>query len=147
MLMSPISVAQYIDLNTDKFDIVIFDEASQMPTSEAVGAIARGKALVVVGDPKQMPPTSFFSTTQVDEEEADIDDMESILDDCISLSMPSRYLTWHYRSKHESLIAFSNAQYYDGKLFTFPSVDDRVSKVQLVKVDGSYDKGHTRSNR
>ena len=147
MLMSPISVAQYIDLNTDKFDIVIFDEASQMPTSEAVGAIARGKALVVVGDPKQMPPTSFFSTTQVDEEEADIDDMESILDDCISLSMPSRYLTWHYRSKHESLIAFSNAQYYDGKLYTFPSVDDRVSKVQLVKVDGSYDKGHTRSNR
>lgn len=147
MLMSPISVAQYIDLTAEKFDIVIFDEASQMPTSEAVGAIARGKALVVVGDPKQMPPTSFFSSSQVDEEEAEFDDMESILDDCISLSMPSRYLTWHYRSKHESLIAFSNTQYYEGKLYTFPSVDDKVSKVRLVHVDGTYDKGNTRCNR
>lgn len=146
MLMSPISVAQYIDLDAEKFDLVIFDEASQMPTSEAVGAIARGKALVVVGDPKQMPPTSFFSSSQVDEEEAEFDDMESILDDCISLSIPSRYLTWHYRSKHESLIAFSNSQYYNGKLYTFPSVDDRVSKVRLVQVNGSYDKGRTRSN-
>ena len=106
MLMSPISVAQYIDLNSEKFDLVVFDEASQMPTSEAVGAIARGKALICVGDPKQMPPTSFFATQQVDEEESDIDDMESILDDCITLSMPSHYLSWHYRSKHESLIAF-----------------------------------------
>lgn len=147
MLMSPISVAQYIDLNAEKFDLVIFDEASQMPTSEAIGAIARGKALVVVGDPKQMPPTSFFSSSQVDEDEAELDDMESILDDCISLSMPSRHLTWHYRSKHESLIAFSNSQYYDGKLYTFPSVDNRVSKVRLVRIDGSYDKGRTRSNR
>lgn len=94
-------MAQYIDLDAEKFDLVIFDEASQMPTSEAVGAIARGNALVVVGDPKQMPPTSFFSSSQVDEEEAEFDDMESILDDCISLSIPSRYLTWHYRSKHE----------------------------------------------
>lgn len=146
MLMSPISVAQYIDLDAEKFDLVIFDEASQMPTSEAVGAIARGKALVVVGDPKQMPPTNFFSSSQVDEEEAEFDDMESILDDCISLSLPSRYLTWHYRSKHESLIAFSNSQYYNGKLYTFPSVDDRVSKVRLVQVNGSYDKGRTRCN-
>jgi len=147
MLMSPISVAQFIDLNAPKFDLVIFDEASQMPTSEAVGAIARGKALVVVGDPMQMPPTSFFETSMVDEEEAELDDMDSILDDCITLSIPSRYLTWHYRSKHESLIAFSNAQYYEGKLYTFPSVDDRVSKVTLVQVEGTYDKGHTRSNR
>ncbi|WP_294607171.1 DUF3320 domain-containing protein [uncultured Bacteroides sp.] len=146
MLMSPISVAQYIDLDAEKFDLVIFDEASQMPTSEAVGAIARGKALVVVGDPKQMPPTSFFSSSQVDEEEAEFDDMESILDDCISLSIPSRYLTWHYRSKHESLIAFSNSQYYNGQLYTFPSVDNRVSKVRLVQVNGAYDKGRTRSN-
>ncbi|WP_337940247.1 C-terminal helicase domain-containing protein [Parabacteroides sp.] len=61
--------------------------------------------------------------------------------------MPSRYLTWHYRSKHESLIAFSNAQYYGAKLYTFPSVDDRISKVRLFRVDGSYDKGRTRSNR
>ncbi|MBP5643058.1 MAG: DUF3320 domain-containing protein, partial [Bacteroidales bacterium] len=147
MLMSPISVAQYIDLNNDKFDLVIFDEASQMPTSEAVGAIARGKALIVVGDSKQMPPTSFFSTTQVDEDEADIDDMESILDDCITLSLCEHQLNWHYRSKHESLIAFSNSQYYGNNLLTFPSVDDRIAKVRLVPVEGVYDKGHTRSNR
>ncbi len=146
MLMSPISVAQYIDLNSDKFDLVIFDEASQMPTSEAVGAIARGKALIVVGDSKQMPPTSFFTSTQVDEEEADIDDMESILDDCKTLSLREYYLSWHYRSKHESLIAFSNSQYYDNRLFTFPSVDDQMTKVRLVPVEGVYDKGRTRSN-
>ena len=146
MLMSPISVAQYIDLNSEKFDLVIFDEASQMPTSEAVGAIARGKALIVVGDSKQMPPTSFFSTTQVDEDEADIDDMESILDDCKTLSLREYYLSWHYRSKHESLIAFSNSQYYDNRLFTFPSVDDQTAKVKLVPVEGVYDKGRTRSN-
>ncbi len=146
MLMSPISVAQYIDMDGEKFDLVIFDEASQMPTSEAIGAIARGKALICVGDPKQMPPTSFFTTQQVDEDEAEIDDMDSILDECITLSMPGHYLSWHYRSKHESLIAFSNQQYYEGKLHTFPSTDDRKSKVSLVQVEGTYDKGHTRSN-
>lgn len=147
MLMSPMSVAQYIDLDAEKFDLVIFDEASQMPTSEAVGAIARGRTLVVVGDPKQMPPTSFFASSQVEEEDVDMDDMESILDDCIALSMPSKHLTWHYRSKHESLIAFSNNNYYDGRLFTFPSVDNRRSKVTLVRIKGTYDKGRTRSNR
>jgi len=146
MLMSPISVAQYIDLNAEKFDLVIFDEASQMPTSEAVGAIARGKALIVVGDSKQMPPTSFFTSTQVDEEEADIDDMESILDDCITLSLCEHQLNWHYRSKHESLIAFSNSQYYGNDLLTFPSIDDHTAKVKLVPVNGVYDKGRTRSN-
>ena len=146
MLMSPISVAQYIDLNAEKFDLVIFDEASQMPTSEAVGAIARGKALICVGDSKQMPPTSFFSSNQVEEEEADIDDMESILDDCITLSLCEHQLNWHYRSKHESLIAFSNSQYYGNNLLTFPSIDDHVAKVTLVPVNGVYDKGRTRSN-
>ena len=147
MLMSPISVAQFIDLNWPKFDLVIFDEASQMPTSEAVGAIGRGKALIVVGDNKQMPPTSFFNAQQVDDEDAEIDDLDSILDDCQALSIPSHYLAFHYRSKHESLIAFSNQEYYDGRLFTFPSADDRLQKVSLVKVDGTYDKGGKRSNR
>ena len=146
MLMSPMSVAQYIDLNAEKFDLVIFDEASQMPTSEAVGAIARGKALIVVGDSKQMPPTSFFATNPVDEEEADVDDMESILDDCITLSLCEHQLNWHYRSKHESLIAFSNSQYYGNNLLTFPSIDDHIAKVTLVPVNGVYDKGRTRSN-
>lgn len=147
MLMSPLSVAQYIDINSPKFDIVVFDEASQMPTSEAIGAIARAKTAVIVGDPKQMPPTSFFNMNITDDENADIDDLESILDDCISLSMPARYLGWHYRSKHESLIAFSNKNYYDSKLVTFPSADDMVSHVTWQHVEGYYDFGKTRTNR
>ncbi|WP_345952877.1 DUF3320 domain-containing protein [Mucilaginibacter sp. PAMB04168] len=147
MLMSPISVAQYFDANSAKFDLVVFDEASQMPTCEAVGAIARGTSVIVVGDPKQMPPTSFFATNNVDEENIDKEDLESILDDCLALSMPSHHLLWHYRSKHESLIAFSNAKYYENKLLTFPSTDDIVSKVQFVHVPGFYDKGKSRQNR
>ena len=147
MLMSPMSVAQFIDPDAEKFDLIIFDEASQMPTFEAVGAIARGKNLVVVGDPKQMPPTNFFTVNTVDEENIEIEDLESILDDCLALSMPSKYLLWHYRSKHESLIAFSNSEYYGNKLMTFPSHDNIESKVSLVRVEGFYDKGKTRQNK
>ena len=147
MLMSPMSVAQYLSMDKKPFDLVIFDEASQMPTSEAVGAIARGKSLVVVGDPRQMPPTSFFSATNVDEDEAYIDDLESILEDCRSLGIPSLQLQWHYRSRHESLIAFSNNEYYDGSLITFPSADDRQTKVKYVFVEGTYERGGRRSNR
>ncbi len=147
MLMSPISVAQYIDAGRAPFDLVIFDEASQMPTSEAVGAIARGKNVVVVGDPKQMPPTNFFSTNTFDEDNADKEDMENILEDCLALSMPSKYLLWHYRSKHESLITFSNVKYYDNKLLTFPSPDDLSTKVGWVNVEGVYDRGRSRQNR
>lgn len=147
MLMSPMSVAQYLDANKIKFDLVIFDEASQMPTCEAVGAIARGSQAIIVGDPKQMPPTSFFASNRVDEDHLDQEDLESILDDCLALSLPSRHLLWHYRSKHESLIAFSNSQYYDNKLLTFPSPDDIRSKVTYQAVEGFYDKGKTRQNR
>ncbi|MES2654057.1 MAG: DUF3320 domain-containing protein [Bacteroidota bacterium] len=147
MLMSPISVAQYFDADSVKFDLVIFDEASQMPTCEAVGAIARATNVIVVGDPKQMPPTNFFSNNNIDEENIEKEDLESILDDCLALSMPSQHLLWHYRSKHESLIAFSNAKYYDNKLLTFPSTDDITSKVELVEVAGYYDKGKTRQNK
>lgn len=147
MLMSPISVAQYIDPAFPKFDLVIFDEASQMPTCEAVGAIARGENVVVVGDPRQLPPTSFFASNQVDEEHYDQEDLESVLDDCLALAMPQRHLLWHYRSRHESLIAFSNARFYENKLFTFPSPDDLVSRVQWHHVEGFYDKGGTKQNR
>ncbi|MBK6285816.1 MAG: hypothetical protein IPF54_26875 [Draconibacterium sp.] len=146
MLMSPISVAQYFEVDKSKFDLVIFDEASQMPTCEAVGAIARGQNVIVVGDPKQMPPTSFFATNHFDEENADKEDLESILDDCLALSMPSKHLLWHYRSKHESLIAFSNSNYYENKLLTFPSPDDIATKVNNVFVPGYYDRGKTRQN-
>ena len=147
MLMSPISVAQYIDPAYPKFDLVIFDEASQLPTCEAVGAIARGENVIVVGDPKQMPPTSFFSTNQVDEENYDKEDLESVLDDCLALSMPQKHLLWHYRSRHESLIAYSNSKYYENKLYTFPSPDDQISEVSWVHVEGFYDKGSTKTNR
>lgn len=146
MLMSPISVAQYIDPAFPKFDLVIFDEASQLPTSEAVGTIARGENVVVVGDPKQLPPTSFFSSNFVDEDNVEMEDLESLLDDCLSISMPQEHLKWHYRSRHESLIAYSNMKYYDNKLYTFPSPNDLVSEVKLVHVDGYYDKGKTKQN-
>ena len=146
MLMSPISAAQYIDPSFGKFDLVIFDEASQLPTSEAVGAIARGENVVVVGDPKQLPPTSFFAVDRTDEENFDKEDLDSVLDDCLALAMPQRHLLWHYRSRHESLIAFSNSRFYDNSLRTFPSPDDLVSKVNWVHVDGFYDKGGTKQN-
>lgn len=145
MLMSPISVAQYLDLNTEPFDLIIFDEASQLSTSEAVGTIARGKAVIVVGDPKQMPPTNFFSSVHFDEEDSN-EDLESILDDCLALSVPSRQLKWHYRSQHESLIAFSNAQYYDNSLLTFPSPDDLATRVHYFHIDGVYERGKSRQN-
>ena len=147
MLMSPISVAQYIDPSFPKFDLVIFDEASQLPTSEAVGTIARGEHVVIVGDPKQLPPTNFFHVNHVDEENMEQEDLESLLDDCLAISMPQEYLKWHYRSRHESLIAYSNRTYYDNKLYTFPSPDDLNSKVTLVELDGVYDKGGTKQNR
>lgn len=147
MLMSPISVAQYIDPSFPKFDLVIFDEASQLPTSEAVGTIARGENVVIVGDPKQLPPTNFFSSNRVDEENSDKEDLESLLDDCLAISMPQKSLKWHYRSRHESLIAYSNMKYYDNKLYTFPSPRDLVSEVKMVHLDGFYDKGKTKHNK
>ncbi len=147
MLMSPISAAQYLDPKREPFDIVVFDEASQLPTCKAVGVLARGKDAIIVGDPKQMPPTSFFSTNTVDEDNLEAEDLESILDDCLALNMPQSHLLWHYRSRHESLIAFSNSQFYENKLFTFPSVNDRESKVRLNHVDGVFDRGKTRTNK
>ncbi len=147
LLMSPITVAQYLQPVADQYDLVIFDEASQMSTAEAVGAIARAKAAVVVGDPKQLPPTTFFHSTYTDEDDLENEDLESILDDCLALGMPERHLVWHYRSKHESLIAFSNGMYYDNRLCTFPSPDALESKVRLIRVDGTYDRGFTKRNR
>ncbi len=147
MLMSPISVAQYIDPSYPKFDYVIFDEASQLPTCEAVGAVSRGENVIISGDPKQLPPTSFFSASHTDEENMENEDLESLLDDCLALSVPSEHLLWHYRSRHESLIAYSNAKYYGNKLYTFPSADNMVSKVTRIAVDGYYDRSKTRTNK
>lgn len=147
MLMSPISVAQYIDPSFPKFDLVIFDEASQLPTAEAAGTIARGENVVIVGDPKQLPPTNFFSSNRIDEENSEKEDLESLLDDCLAISMPQQYLKWHYRSRHESLIAYSNMKYYDNKLLTFPSHNDLISKVSIIHPEGHYDKGRTKQNK
>ncbi|MDY4219527.1 MAG: DUF3320 domain-containing protein [Candidatus Faecousia sp.] len=146
MLMSPLSAAQYLDPKRKPFDLVVFDEASQMPTCKAAGALARGENAVIVGDPKQMPPTSFFSSNTPDEENPEAEDLESILEDCLALHMPQTHLLWHYRSRHESLIAFSNGQFYENKLYTFPSVNDLASRVHLVQVDGFFDRGKTRQN-
>lgn len=146
MLMSPISVAQYLEAENDLFDLVIFDEASQIPTCKAVGVLARGKNAVIVGDPNQMPPTTFFAGNALDEENLDIEDLDSILDDCLALGMPKTQLRWHYRSQHESLISFSNQEFYENKMFTFPSVNDAERHVRLQRVDGYFDRGKSRVN-
>jgi superfamily I DNA and/or RNA helicase/very-short-patch-repair endonuclease len=154
LLMSPLSVAQYLDASHANFDVVVFDEASQIPVWDAVGAIARGKQLVVVGDPKQLPPTSFFSRTdEVDEatqdvsEDAPVQDLESILDECLGAGLSTLRLEWHYRSRHESLITFSNHRYYESRLITFPSVVTHDQAVKLQVLPGIYDRGATRTNR
>ncbi|MDR1564693.1 MAG: DUF3320 domain-containing protein [Oscillospiraceae bacterium] len=148
MLMSPISVAQYLEAGFPPFDVVIFDEASQMPTHEAVGAISRGDSLIVVGDPKQLPPTSFFSVRQTEnEDDIMLNDLESVLDDCMAVNMPSQSLTWHYRSRHESLISFSNYNFYEGKLLTFPSYDDEHTQIEFFRVEGTYTRGSSRNNK
>ena len=150
-LMSPLSVAQYLPADTAQFDMVVFDEASQIPVWDAIGVIARAKQLIVVGDPKQMPPTNFFQKgDSADEEEIDdFEDMESILDECLAAGVYSSYLNWHYRSRHESLIAFSNHYYYEDRLFTFPAacLSDRLGVRFHFVPDGVYDKSSSRTNR
>jgi len=141
MLMSPNSVAQYLEQRNDLFDVVIFDEASQLPTCKAVGALARAKNAVIVGDPKQMPPTSFFAGSGPNVEDLALDDLDSILDDALALGIPAWHLQWHYRSTHESLIAFSNSEFYGNKMFTFPSAFDRERHVTVIHVDGQYKNG------
>lgn len=150
LLMSPLSVAQYLETGHQPFDVVIFDEASQIPVWDAVGAIARGKQLVCVGDPKQLPPTNFFNRIDEDDGgigEDEVQDLESILDECLSIGLPKLGLDWHYRSRHESLITFSNATYYDNRLVTFPSPVTEDTAVRLEHVRGVYDRGGSRTNR
>ncbi len=142
-LMSPLSVSTFLSPEM-QFDVVVFDEASQIFPQDAIGAIYRGKQLIVVGDSKQMPPSNFFNSVAElddDEEEEDITDFESILDLC-STAFPQRRLKWHYRSRFERLIAFSNANFYDGDLVTFPSSqkDKKGLGVDYFFVDGVFDR-------
>ncbi len=124
-MMSPLSVAKFLPPDGIEFDLVLMDEASQIKPEDALGTVARAKQLVVVGDPKQLPPTSFFekiSGTDIDEDEAVLaDDTESILEIGMKAFPHVRRLKWHYRSQHESLIKFSNSKFYDDDLVVFPS--------------------------
>ena len=129
-MMSPLSVAQLLPGRVPTFDLVIFDEASQLPPEDAVGAVVRGRQLIVVGDPKQLPPTNFFAvmggqvTAPTGEDGLPLfEDGESVLEEYMGAGLPTSRLKWHYRSTHESLIAFSNVSFYDSDLHTFPSVD------------------------
>jgi very-short-patch-repair endonuclease/KaiC/GvpD/RAD55 family RecA-like ATPase len=143
-MMSPLSVAQFLPAEFALFDIVLFDEASQITTWDAVGAIARGKNAIVVGDPKQMPPSNNFGRKE--EEDSDEGDLESILDQALAARLPHLRLTGHYRSRHETLIAFSNSHYYENQLTTFPSAETKQSAVSLRRVEGVYAKGRGQTN-
>ncbi|MBN1441255.1 MAG: DUF3320 domain-containing protein, partial [Planctomycetes bacterium] len=153
-LMSPLSVAQFIDPRSLRFDVVIFDEASQIAPEDAVGAIGRADQLVVVGDSRQLPPTAFFQKQEsgVDpllEDEEEAPDLESILDECVAAGLPRSMLRWHYRSRHESLIRFSNRHFYDERLLTFPSPqgEEPGAGVSFVHVPGGrYGRGASRTN-
>lgn len=151
-LMSPMSVAQYLDPALKPFDLVVFDEASQIPPWDAVGALARGTEAVIVGDSKQLPPTNFFAKMETGEadNESDFDELESVLDEAVSSNLPTLSLLWHYRSRHESLIAFSNHHYYKNRLLTFPSPEASVAGLGVSMVflpNARYDKGGARTNR
>ncbi len=154
-MMSPLSIAQFIAPEGMRFDVVVFDEASQVEPADALGAVARGGQLVLMGDRQQLPPTSFFnsvfggSDSTDTAEAAAITDMESILDRGSSV-LPSKSLNWHYRSRHESLIAFSNQEFYDNRLIVFPSCHGSEEGLGLSTMyDGSdaYDRGRSGTNR
>lgn len=148
LMMSPLSVAQYLPAGQEHFDVVIFDEASQITVWDAVGALARGRQVIVAGDPKQMPPTNFFARTD-DDSYGDIEtesDLESILDEMLGASIPEKLLNLHYRSRRESLIAFSNSRYYDNELITFPAPVHPDLAVSLRRPEGYYARGKGRHN-
>lgn len=149
VLMSPLSVAQYLDSSHEHFDVVIFDEASQISVWDAIGAIARGSQLIVVGDPKQLPPTNFFNRADDgdDDSVSDNEDLESILDELMTVGLRHKRLQWHYRSRHEGLIAFSNRHYYENDLLTFPSPETGAGGVRFLHLpEARYDKGKSRTN-
>ena len=156
-MMGPLSVAQYLAPGHLKFDLVVMDEASQLKPEDALGAIARGGQLVVVGDPKQLPPSTFFQRQldlDPDEDAAEdtsaVEEHESILDVAMALYQPIRQLRWHYRSRHDSLIAFSNDQFYRNRLLVFPSPARKGTQqgIQFRAVaNGIYESGRAKWNR
>lgn len=140
-LMSPLTVAQYLEPGKFKFDLIVIDEASQMRPEDALGGVARADQIVVVGDPQQLPPTSFFQSAGKDDDDVEEDfNSEAIMDMALSSFRPSRILSRHYRSQHESLIAFSNYYFYDQSLVLFPSPVKNPDElgVRLEYVEGTY---------
>lgn len=139
-MMSPMSVAQFLDPGKHRFDVVIMDEASQIQPPDALGAVVRAEQMIVVGDSKQLPPTDFFTKVMENPDDDDEEEMvfngydanESILTKCEQLQFPTESLLWHYRSEHESLIAFSNARWYDNELIIFPSSGISSTKLGIV---------------
>ena len=156
-MMSPISVAQYLEPGSIDFDLLLIDEASQVQPVDALGAVARARQIVVVGDSKQLPPTRFFSRMLGEEagddvEETDLNagDMESILGLCCAQNVPQRMLSWHYRSRHHSLIAVSNHEFYDNRLHVIPSPGEPELGQGLVFhfiEGGVFDRGGSATNR
>ncbi len=148
VLMSPLSVAQYLPAGQAIFDIVIFDEASQITTWDAIGAIARARQTIIVGDPKQLPPTNFFGRADdTDEDLPEVDrDLPSILDEVSAAGIRPYPLSWHYRSRDEALIAFSNHFYYGGSLVTFPAPVAGSEALKFHMVNGTYARGSGRMN-
>jgi very-short-patch-repair endonuclease len=157
-LMSPLSVAAYLPPGGPSFDLVVFDEASQVKPVDAFGAILRGRQLVVVGDDKQLPPTSFFEVMLSEEAVPDEDegaapsatqDLQSVLELCEAKGMPSRMLRWHYRSRHDSLIALSNREFYENRLVIFPSPARAPGGEGLAYrylPETAYERGGSRTN-
>ena len=151
-MMSPLSIAQFCKPQRVRFDVVVFDEASQIKPEDALGALLRAEQAVVLGDTQQLPPTRFFDNVVADIEEEDEDnnvkivDVESILHQC-KISFLVKQLKWHYRSRHESLIAFSNQKFYDNSMLIFPSAIDKSEHLGLKPVhipDAVYDRGTNR---
>lgn len=154
-MMSPLSIAQFLDPKSVRFDVIVFDEASQVRPEDALGALLRGNRVVIMGDTRQLPPTSFFDRLSQDgagedgDGRAAVTDVESILHQC-KRSFPTKSLTWHYRSRHESLIAVSNHEFYDNRLRIYPSPVDRPEELGLQFVhlpDTVYDRGKSSVNR
>jgi hypothetical protein len=158
-LMSPDSIAKFLEPGKLQFDLVLFDEASQIPVATAIGALGRATSVVVVGDSRQMPPTMIgiasgdtpedeVGTRPEEEESAVITDSESILDECLEASVEQEWLAWHYRSQDELLIKFSNDKYYEGRLSSFPSPYTVVPGcgISYIRVNGQFDHGGSRTN-
>lgn len=150
-MMSPLTVSQFLPADL-RFDVVIFDEASQVKPSDAINCVYRGNQLIVAGDPKQLPPTGFFDRLTddgTDEYDADEpDSFESVLDVCRGSGLPLRSLRWHYRSQHEDLITYSNYKFYDGRLHTFPGAQEKSDDIgiEFFHVPGTYRRGGSRDN-